>query len=203
MIFKGTEKRKVRGMAKEIESLGGYIKRYTSYDQTGYHITIASRLRGHSLDVLADGRAKHSTFDPLELEREREVILERYGWGRIALPVSFSIQTVATLFQYHPYGGRLSDLIGHSNRLRGDQMALFLRNGIRPAEMVLVVVGDFEPLRWRIRGEGRLSKNLGPLPKVFLRGMRSRNQWGARSVVSQGNLRKPISKIAFPITGNA
>jgi len=31
MLFKGTEKRKVREMAKEIESLGGSINAYTSY----------------------------------------------------------------------------------------------------------------------------------------------------------------------------
>ncbi len=81
MIFKGTEKRKVREMAREIESLGGYINAYTSYDQTVYHITIASRYADTALDILADA-VQHSTFDTLELEREREVILEEIRMGK-------------------------------------------------------------------------------------------------------------------------
>lgn len=80
MIFKGTEKRKVREMAREIESLGGTINAYTSYDQTVYHITIASRYAEIGLDILVDA-IRHSTFDPLELEREREIILEEIRMG--------------------------------------------------------------------------------------------------------------------------
>ena len=75
MLFKGTERRKVREGAKEIESLGGTINAYTSYDQTVYQITLASRYADIGLDILSDA-IQHSTFDPVELEREREVILE-------------------------------------------------------------------------------------------------------------------------------
>src|SRR4030042_1648313 len=39
MIFKGTEKRKVGAMAKEVESLGGSINAYTSYAQPLYPLT--------------------------------------------------------------------------------------------------------------------------------------------------------------------
>src|SRR4030065_1647428 len=81
MIFKGTEKRKVREMAREIESMGGSINAYTSYDETVYNITIASRYADTALDILADA-VQHSTFDTLELEKEREVILEEIRVGR-------------------------------------------------------------------------------------------------------------------------
>ena len=63
MLFKGTEKRKVREAAREIESLGGTINAYTSYDQTVYHITLASRYADIGLDILSDA-IQHSTFDP-------------------------------------------------------------------------------------------------------------------------------------------
>jgi len=80
MLFKGTEKRKVREMAREIESLGGRINAYTSYDQTVYYVTIASRYGDIALEILADA-IQHSIFDPIELEREREVILEEIRMG--------------------------------------------------------------------------------------------------------------------------
>jgi predicted Zn-dependent peptidase len=56
IIFKGTEKRKVREMAREIESLGGTINAFTSYDQTVYHITIASRYALEVLDAVLSGQ---------------------------------------------------------------------------------------------------------------------------------------------------
>src|SRR4030043_1687943 len=81
MIFKGTEKRKVREMAREIESMGGSINAYTSYDQTVFHVTLASRFADTGLDILGDA-IQRSTFDPVELEREREVILEEIRMGQ-------------------------------------------------------------------------------------------------------------------------
>lgn len=45
MLFKGTEKRKAGEIAKEIESLGGSINAYTSYDETVYFITMGSGVR--------------------------------------------------------------------------------------------------------------------------------------------------------------
>src|SRR4030043_620992 len=71
MIFKGTEKRKVGAMAKEVESLGGSINAYTSYDHTVNHITIATRYADIALDILAD--AEHpSVFDPADIEKGGE-----------------------------------------------------------------------------------------------------------------------------------
>ncbi len=70
MLFKGTEKRKVREAAREIESLGGTINAYTSYDQTVYHITMASRYAETGLDILSDA-IQHSTFESIELERDQ------------------------------------------------------------------------------------------------------------------------------------
>ena len=75
MIFKGTKKRTVGEIAKEIESMGGDINAWTSYDQTVYHIVVASRFYKEGLDVLADA-IQNSIFDPQELETEKMVVLE-------------------------------------------------------------------------------------------------------------------------------
>ena len=142
MIFKGTEKRKVREMAREIESLGGYINAYTSYDQTVYHITIASRYADTALDILADA-VQHSTFDPLELEREREVILEEIRMGKDNPSNRLFNQTMATLYQHHPYR---RPIIGYEKAIRAiarDQMVSFFEKWYTPNRMVFIAVGDF------------------------------------------------------------
>ena len=117
MLFKGTEKRKVREAAREIESLGGTINAYTSYDQTVYHITIASRYAETGLDILSDA-IQHSTFDPLELEREREVILEEIRRGEDDPSRRLFKQTMATLYQQHPYR---RPVIGYEKTIRSIQ----------------------------------------------------------------------------------
>jgi zinc protease len=96
MFFKGTEKRKVHEGAKEIESLRGIIDAYTFCDQTVYHVTLSSRYADFGRDILSDA-IQHSTFDPVELERKREVILEEIRRGQDDPPKRLFQQTMATL----------------------------------------------------------------------------------------------------------
>ena len=75
MLFKGTERRAVGAIARDIESVGGQINAWTSFDQTVYHVVVPSRFVDQGLDVLLDAAA-NSAFEPTELERELEVIQE-------------------------------------------------------------------------------------------------------------------------------
>src|SRR5262249_51708932 len=43
MLFKGTKKRGVGEIAREVEGSGGDINAWTSFDQTVYHLVLASR----------------------------------------------------------------------------------------------------------------------------------------------------------------
>src|SRR3972149_6818934 len=143
MLFKGTEKRRVREMAREIESLGGSINAYTSYDETVYNITIASRYAEIGFDVLADA-ILHSTFDPVELEREREVVLEEIQMGQDDPSRRIFRQTMAALYRHHPYQ---RPVIGYEKTIRSitrDQMVSFFKNWYVPRRMVFVGAGDFD-----------------------------------------------------------
>jgi len=80
MLFKGTDRRGVGQIAQEIEAAGGEINAWTSFDQTVYHLVLASRYFDTGLDILADA-VQHSSFDPGELERELKVVLEEIKQG--------------------------------------------------------------------------------------------------------------------------
>src|SRR5262249_8803715 len=75
MLFKGTGRRGVGEIAQEVEGAGGEINAWTSFDQTVYHLVLASRYFDTGLDILQDA-IQHSSFDPVELERELKVVLE-------------------------------------------------------------------------------------------------------------------------------
>jgi zinc protease len=197
MIFKGTEKRKVREMAREIESMGGSINAYTSYDQTVFHVTLASRYADTGLDILADA-IQHSTFDPAEFEREREVILEEIRMGKDDPSRKLFQQTMATLFQKHPYR---RPIIGYEKTIRSmqrDQMVSFFKRWYVPNRMVFVAAGDFDPQK--MEGKVREAfKGFKPSSEPFLLRVKEPERREFQSVVSQGNFKETYLEMAVPI----
>ena len=73
MLFKGTAKRPVGAIAKEVEALGGSINASTSFDYTIYTLNLPSDNFAQGLDIIAD-MVTNSVFDPAQVEKEREVI---------------------------------------------------------------------------------------------------------------------------------
>jgi predicted Zn-dependent peptidase len=82
MAFKGTERRKARAIAEEIEAVGGHLNAFTSREQTAYYARVMDQDLPLALDILAD-ILQHSTFDAEELEREREVIVQEIGRAHV------------------------------------------------------------------------------------------------------------------------
>ena len=78
MAFKGTRRRSARRIAEEIEGAGGELNAATSTEQTAYYARVLAADTGLALDILADILTE-STFDPAEVEREKEVVLEEIG----------------------------------------------------------------------------------------------------------------------------
>lgn len=75
MAFKGTARRTARAIAEEIEAVGGELNAATGLEHTAYFARVLKGDEGTALDILAD-ILLHSSFDPAELDREREVILQ-------------------------------------------------------------------------------------------------------------------------------
>ncbi|MDO9124882.1 MAG: pitrilysin family protein, partial [Deltaproteobacteria bacterium] len=198
MIFKGTEKRKVGEMAKEIESLGGSINAYTSYDQTVYHITIASRYADIALDILADA-VQHSVFDPAELEKEREVILEEIRMGEDDPSRKLFRQTTATAFQRHPYG---RPVIGYEKTIRAitrDQMLAFFKRWYTPDRIFFVVAGDFDLQEMEKKARALFKEFKRPSERLPER-LKEPEQKEIRSKLTFGNFKETYLQMVVPIS---
>jgi len=78
MAFKGTDKRTARGIAEEIESVGGHLNAYTSREQTCYYARVLKDDLALGVDILAD-ILQHPTFEAEELAKEREVVVQEIG----------------------------------------------------------------------------------------------------------------------------
>ena len=78
MAFKGTNGRSAAAIAEEIELVGGHLNAYTSREQTAYYAKLLKDDMGLGVDVLSD-ILQNSTFAELELDRERNVVLQEIG----------------------------------------------------------------------------------------------------------------------------
>lgn len=129
-------------MAQAIESLGGDINAYTSFDQTVYHVTCAAHHWEKVLDQFGQ-MAKPQRFLKQDFTREREVILEELAKNNDS-PGRQLFQSIFTsTFARHPYG---RPVIGYPRTLKAarvkDLEAFYRRNYVAQ-NMGVILVGPF------------------------------------------------------------
>jgi len=197
MAFKGTARRGPGQIAREVESLGGEINAYTSFDHTVYHITISNRFLESALDILADTLGG-SVFDAQELEREKEVVLEELRMNEDDPDRVASKALFREAFRVHPYG---RPVIGYADTIRavarGDLVSYVARY-YHPGNMVLVIAGDVDARAARPLVErtfGSLAPRDGapsPAPP------REPPQEGVRARVQERDARRVYLDVGFP-----
>ncbi|MDX1648244.1 MAG: pitrilysin family protein [Myxococcota bacterium] len=143
MLFKGTERRGVEEIAGAVEGAGGRINAFTSFDVTCYHATVPSEAIAESLDVLAD-MTLHPVFDPEELAREVDVVLEEIARSEDDPHHVLGDLAFETIYQVHPY--RLP-ILGTKESVSGftpEKVRAFYRKWYTAENLVVVAAGDFD-----------------------------------------------------------
>ena len=75
MLFKGTKKRTPGRIARDIESLGGYLNAFTSKEHTCYYGRGLSEHIDKTFEVLSD-MVQNPTFKPVEIKKEASVVVD-------------------------------------------------------------------------------------------------------------------------------
>lgn len=75
MLFKGTQKRKAHHIANRMENVGGELNAYTTKEETFIYAAFLEEYFPRAVELLSDV-IFHSEFQPMQIEREREVILD-------------------------------------------------------------------------------------------------------------------------------
>ncbi len=143
MLFKGTTRRGVGEVAGEIEGAGGRINAYTSYDVTVYHATVPSPATPIAIDVLADA-VRHSVFDPEEIAREVEVVLEEIRRGEDSPGQVLGNAVFAEAFGVHPYRLPILGTPQSVATFSRERAQAFHRRWYGPDNLMLIVVGEIE-----------------------------------------------------------
>ena len=143
MLFKGTERRGVGEVAGEIEGAGGQINAYTSFDVTVYYATLPSDALDTGLDVLADA-ALHSIFDPAELKREQEVVLEEIRRSQDSPGHVLGELGFRSAYGVHPYREPILGTLSSVESFDRERVLRFFRRWYAPDNLNVVAAGDFD-----------------------------------------------------------
>jgi predicted Zn-dependent peptidase len=75
MFFKGTARRSAQQIAQEMDGLGGELNAFTSRETTAFYAKVVDEHLPRAVALLSD-LFRHSLFSPVEIEREKKVVLE-------------------------------------------------------------------------------------------------------------------------------
>ena len=144
LLFKGTRKRPEAQMISGfIERLGGYMNAATDREMTMYWTKVARPFFPEALDLLTD-MALNSALDPVELERERKVILEEISSVDDSPASKVDVLIDEAVWPGQPLG---RDVAGTKDSVSGisrDMIIGYLGSQYSANNTVLAVAGDLE-----------------------------------------------------------
>jgi zinc protease len=162
MLFKGTAQRKPGEIARAVESVGGYLNAATSLDTTHYYVAVPSEHWELALEVEADA-IMNSSFDPAEIERERQVILEEISLKEDNPRRKLGWLAYQEAFAGTPYAKDVTGTAESLGQLKREQFLEFHRRFYRPNNMVVSVAGAVDAAKVEER-VGELFKEFQPAP---------------------------------------
>ncbi len=197
MLFKGTKKRKVGEIGALVENAGGDINAYTTFDRTVYYLTLPSAHTELGLDILADA-VFGSTFDPEELEREREVILEEIRRGNDD-PGSVVGKKIFSLMYPGTEAGRpiIGSVESVSAMSRDDLLGFYKRN-YHPTRASVVVAGDVDPEKLLPIIAKYFDFKSSEVPPANTNSVDFRHVKGGGTAIVKGDYEQTRIEIAFP-----
>jgi len=143
LVFKGTQRFAPGEIAQVVESAGGELNAYTSFDQTVFYVTVPK----HKFEVAALVLSEmliHPSFDPVEVDNEREVVVEEIKMGldqpgRVSSKMLFN-----QMFKGHPYSLPVIGTEDNIRRVPVEEIKQYFGERYTGHNMSLVCVGDLD-----------------------------------------------------------
>jgi zinc protease len=129
-----------------ISGLGGEMNAATSQDWTYFHVVLPAGHLDTAVDVLADA-AQRAVFDPMEVERERHVVLEEIRRAEDTPSAALWRVLARGHFGEHAYG---RPVLGSAESIAGmsrDAIVDYYRRSYVPNNATVVVAGSMPTAR--------------------------------------------------------
>lgn len=199
MLFKGTQRRSFKAITADIQSGGGNVNAYTTFDRTVYYVDGPSESFASFMDVLAD-MAFHSKLDPEECARERNVILREIDMGRDDPDRCLAQWAFRESFRKHPYGLPIIGERSLFEKITREDLWQYYRERYAPNNMVLAIGGDVGACDWKAEVEKYFAQEpMRSVSPVLIE--REPEQLARRDTVVRGDYQVARGSMAFRIPG--
>ena len=162
MLFKGTAKRGVGQIAQEVKNLGGTVNAHTSFDHTMYTLDLPKEQFKQGLDIISD-MVMNSTFDPVQVDKEREVIRSEMRLYNDRPDRKLSELVFKNVYLRHPYRHPIIGYITLFDQITRDQMYEYYKSRYIPNNMIISIAGAVDQKEILPLVEATF-KNFQPLP---------------------------------------
>jgi predicted Zn-dependent peptidase len=141
ICFKGTEKRpNSTEISSVIEGVGGILNAGTDKELTVYWCKVAQPHFGRALDVMAD-ILLNSKFEPAEIEKERQVIIEEINMTLDLPAARVSILLDEIMWPGHPLGRDIAGSKETVTDITRGMMLDYMTEQYQPGNAVLAIAG--------------------------------------------------------------
>ncbi|HEY6834521.1 MAG TPA: pitrilysin family protein [Pseudolabrys sp.] len=165
MAFKGTKRRTARQIAETIEAVGGDLNAATSVESTAYYARVLKADVPLALDVLSDILSA-PTFDPEELRREQNVIVQEIGATEDAPDDLVFDRLQETAFPKQPVGRSILGTPETVRSFTAARLRAYLSRNYRGPDMLVAAAGAVDHQQVVAEVEKRFASFVGPAGPV-------------------------------------
>ena len=141
LLFKGTQRRKPYHINSLLDNVGGELNAYTTKEETVVHATVLRRDFVKAVDLIADV-VFHSVFSPVELDRERGVVIDEINSYKDSPAELIFDDFEDMIFAGCSLGRNILGTPRYLRKFSSDDLKTFIRRNYRTDKMVFALVGN-------------------------------------------------------------
>ena len=143
MLFKGTKRRSAQQISKEIESVGGILNAFTSKEFSSFYAKVLAEHLPVALDLLFD-LYLHSLFSVVELDRERQVIVQEINMVEDTPDEYIHDLFNQSYWPHHPLGFPILGNLNTISKLDRKKLREFFINKYLGTQPIFVAAGKLQ-----------------------------------------------------------
>ena len=141
MLFKGTKSRSSLDIAKELDAIGGLSNAFTSKEYTCFHAKFLDKHFTVLAEILSD-ILLNSIFDPVDMDRERQVILQEISMVEDTPDDFIHVLFNRLSWLNHPLGRSVLGSIDTVSGIDRDKIVRYMKRYYRPERIMVTAAGN-------------------------------------------------------------
>ncbi len=143
MLFKGTKRRTALDIAKEFDAVGGFANAFTSKEHVCFHAKVLAAHLPLLIDLLADIFLE-SVFDPVEIDREQNVILQEIRMVEDTPDEFIHVLFQEDFWQNNPLGLPIYGSAATVEKIRRELMLKYVARNFDPENIIISAAGNLD-----------------------------------------------------------